>query len=147
MISLRPFTENDAFTIQRKQYPDMSLADIQAMIAEWKTRTWRNRYFEILAITEDDRIVGSVSLYEHSGSVASLGVEVYPDERRKGYASEGMKLMMDHAGKLGYRILQDQVQTENLPSIALHNRLGFETDGYVYRNAKGKDVLLYLFCL
>ena len=25
--------------------------------------------------------------------------------------------------------------------------LGFETDGYPYRNAKGREVLLYLYCL
>ena len=44
-------------------------------------------------------------------------------------------------------IIQDQVHTDNQASIALHNSLEFETDGYVFKNAKDKDVLLYLFCL
>ncbi|MBO6094088.1 MAG: GNAT family N-acetyltransferase [Oscillospiraceae bacterium] len=147
MICLRPFTENDAIIIQQSQYPDISISDIEKMIAEWNTKTCQSKYFEIFAITADNKIVGSVSLYEHSRSVASIGVEVYPDERRKRYASEGMRLIMNYARELGYRIIQDQVRTDNQPSIAVHNSLGFETDGYVYQNAKGKDILLYLFCL
>ncbi len=147
MISLRHFTEHDAETIQKKQYTETPIADIHEMISEWETNTYQGKFFEMFAITSDDAIVGSVSLYEHSKSVASIGVEVYPDEREKGYAAEGMRLIMNHARNHGYRIIQDQVRTDNQASIALHNKLEFETDGHVFKNAKGKDVLLYLFCL
>ena len=147
MTSIRHFTERDAAIIQQKQYTEASITDIREMVAEWETYTCRGKHFEMFAITADDTIVGSVSLYEHSKSVASIGVEVYPDQRRNGYAAEGMHLIMNHARNLGYRIIQDQVQTDNMASIALHNSLEFETDGYVFKNAKGRDVLLYLFCL
>ena len=147
MIGIRHFTEHDAEIIRQKQYPEASITDIREMISEWEAHTHQGRYFEMFAITADNTVAGSVSLYEHSKSVASIGVEVFPDERGKGYAAEGMRLMMKHAGDLGYRVIQDQVRTDNPASIALHNRLGFETDGYVFKNAKGKDVLLYLFCL
>ena len=147
MISIRPFTENDADVIRKNQYPEVSVPDIRKMISEWETKTYRNRYFEMFAVLEDGRIVGSVSLYGHSRSVASIGVEVYPEERGKGCASRGMELIMDRARALGYRIIQDQVRTDNQAGIAVHRHLGFETDGYVYQNAKGKDVLLFLFCL
>ena len=147
MISIRHFTEHDAAIIQQKQYTETPTADIHKMISEWETNTCQGRFFEMFAITSDDTIIGSVSLYEHSKSVVSIGVEVYPDQRRNGYAAKGMRLIMDHARNLGYRIVQDQVRTDNQASIALHNRLGFETDGYVFKNKKGKDVLFYLFCL
>ena len=147
MIGIRHFTEHDAVIIQQKQYTEATTTDIHKMIAEWETKTCQGKYFEMFAITANDAIVGSVSLYEHSKSVVSIGVEVYPDQRRKGYAAEGMHLIMNHARNLGYRIIQDQVRTDNQASIALHNSLGFETDGYVFKNAKDKDVLLYLFCL
>ena len=139
MISIRHFTEQDATIIQQKQYTETSITDIYEMIAEWKSNTYQGKYFEMFAITADDAIVGSASLYEHSKSVVSIGVEVYPDQRRNGYAAEGMRLIMNHA--------RDQVRTDNQASIALHNSLEFETDGYVFKNAKDKDVLLYLFCL
>ena len=147
MISIRHFTEQDATIIQQKQYTETSITDIYEMITEWESNTYQGKYFEMFAIIADDAIVGSASLYEHSKSVVSIGVEVYPDQRRKGYAAEGMRLIMNHARDLGYRIIQDQVRTDNQASIALHNSLEFETDGYVFKNAKDKDVLLYLFCL
>jgi RimJ/RimL family protein N-acetyltransferase len=147
MISIRHFTEHDAIIIQQKQYTETSITDIYEMITEWESNTYQGKYFEMFAIIADDAIVGSASLYEHSKNVVSIGVEVYPDQRRKGYAAEGMRLIMNHARDLGYRIIQDQVRTDNQASIALHNSLEFETDGYVFKNAKDKDVLLYLFCL
>ena len=147
MISLRPFTAHDAAGIRQNQYPEIPISDIQRMIAEWETRSYQGKRFEMYAITANDVVVGSVSLYERTKSIASVGVEVYPSERRKGYASEGMKLFVDRAKALGYRVILNQVRTDNEPSIILHKHLGSETDGTVYRNAKGNDVFLYLFCL
>jgi hypothetical protein len=37
-----------------------------------------------------------------------------------------------------------QIRADNVVSSALHNSLGFETDGYVYRNKKGNEVLIYI---
>ena len=147
MIGLRPFTAHDAENIQQNQYPDVPISDIREMIAEWETHIYQGKHFEMYAITADDVVVGSVSLYENTKSIVSVGVEVYPCERRKGYASEAMKLTMNRAKALGYRVILNQVRTDNEPSIALHKRLGFETDGTIYRNAKGNDVFLYLFYL
>ena len=147
MIYLRPFTVRDARILQQKLYPEMPAEEIRRMIAEWKTDSFQGKYFEMRAIVAEDTVVGSISLAEHTKSVVSLGVEICPDERRKGYASEAMRRMMDRAGILGYRIIQDQVRADNPSSIALHHRLGFETDGYLYRNAGGKEVLLFLYCL
>ncbi len=147
MISIRHFTEHDAIILQQKQYTENSITDICEMITEWESNTYQGKYFEMFAITANDTIVGSASLYEHSKSVVSIGVEIYPDQRRNGYAVEGMRLIMNHAKDLGYRIIQDQVRTDNQASIALHNSLEFETDGYAFKNAKDKDVLLYVFCL
>lgn len=147
MISIRHFTEHDAIILQQKQYTENSITDISEMITEWESNTCQGKYFEMFAITANDTIVGSVSLYEHSKSVVSIGVEIYPDQRRNRYAAEGMRLIMNHAKDLGYRIIQDQVRTDNQASIALHNSLEFETDGYVFKNKKDNDVLLYVFCL
>ena len=147
MIRLRSFTAHDALIIQQKQYPDMPAEDIRKMIAEWETNSYQGKLFEMYAITAGNTVVGSISLYEHTKNVASIGIDIYPDERRKGYASEAMRLMADRARTLGYRIIQDQVRADNQPSIALHQNQGFETDGYVYQNTKGESVFLYLLCL
>ena len=147
MISLRPFTLRDAPAIQQKQYPEMSMEEIREMIEEWKTGFFQGKLFEMRAVTVDGTVVGSVSLYEQTKSIVSVGIEIYPDERRKGYASAGMRLIMDRARTLGYRIVQDQVRADNSAGIALHQSIGFETDGYDFTHAKGRNVLLWLCCL
>lgn len=147
MISLRQFTDRDAAVIREKQMPSASPEEISGMIEAWKSNTYQGRFFQMLALTADDSVVGSISLYENTKKIASVGVEVFADERGKGYATEGMKLMIANAEKRGYRILQDQVRADNAASIALHEKLGFETDGHLYANAKGRQVLIYLLCL
>lgn len=143
MITLRHFSPDDAEVIHNNLYPDMAIADITEMITEWNSFVHDGRYFEMFAVISDDRIVGNVSLYEHNQSVASTGIEIYQAERKKGFASDALALLMKHASEKGYRILLDQVRKDNHASIRLHEKLGFESDGYVYRNQRDYEVVLY----
>lgn len=144
MITLRRFTEQDAEWIQRYFYPDLQEEAIWKMIRDWNAGTYNGKEFEMLAILEDQQAVGMISLYEHSASVASIGPEVMPEKRNRGIAFEAMKLMMEKARRKGYRILSQQLRTDNMASRKLHEKLGFETDDYVYRNKYGHEVLIYL---
>ena len=125
-------------------YPDMSLSSISEMIDEWSTCLFRGRYFEMFAIISKEKIVGYVSLYEHSKNVASIGPFVIAQERCKGVATEAVSLLLQHAATTRYRILLDQVHKDNTASIRLHEKLGFESDGYIYRNQRDQEVVLYL---
>lgn len=146
-MGLRPFTEDDAELIRQKQYPCESLDSIHEMIREWQCGEYDGKRFEMLALTAGEAVVGSVSLYERSKSAASIGIEIFEGERRKGYASAAMKLLLERAAASGYKLILNQVLTGNAPSKALHEKLGFETDGYIYKNAKGREVLLYTRCI
>jgi RimJ/RimL family protein N-acetyltransferase len=146
-VRLRRFSEADASALRQKQYPDADIAEIKEMIRAWNAGSYLGNRFDVFAITANGAVVGSVSLYERSKNTVSVGAEVFSDERRRGYAAEGMRRILAIAKERGYRIVQDQVAADNKASIALHETLGFETDGYVYRNAKDRPVLLYLLCL
>ena len=147
MISLRHFTEDDAEIIRQKQWPDLSTEEIVSIINDWKTLKYEDKYFEMLAIVADDEIVGYISLMEHSKSVVSLGIEIYADERNKGYATAAMAQACKIAADRDYKIIQDQVRIDNKPSIALHEKCGFETDGYIFLNQKQKEVCFYIYPL
>lgn len=144
MIILRHFEHKDVRSIQDEMYPNLSENDIRDLISEWNTCIYQGRYFEMFAVESDDRIVGCVSIYEKSQSIASAGVEIFPEERGKGFASEAMADLLGYVSDRGYRIILDQVRKDNQASIRLHEKLGFESDGYVYWNQKNREVLLYL---
>ena len=144
MVTIRQFTHADAAAVQRGLYPDMTIPRIERMIDDWNSGVYQGRRFEMFAVVSEDGVVGCVSLYEHSARVSSVGAEIFPGERGKGTAAEAVSLLLHHASEEGCRIILDQVRADNAASIRLHEKLGFESDGCVYRNRRGHEVVLYL---
>ena len=144
MILLRNFTNNDAIEFQIKRNTKMSIDEIKELFAKWKEKEFDGRYFEMFAVMKDDEIVGMISLYEHSKSVISCGPEIFECYRKQGFAEESMRLAMDIAKEKGYKLVLQQIRTDNYASISLHNKLGFETDGYIYKNKKGNDIQIFI---
>lgn len=147
MIILRHFALSDAVIIQAKRHPAKAQGEIEQLIRAWNKKTYFGRRFAKFAIVHGDEIVGSCSWFEHSKSVASFGVEVWEGERKKGYAFMALTQLQECVRENGFAIVQNQVRADNVASIRLHEKLQFETDGYIYKNQKGGDVLLYLKAL
>ena len=144
MIVLRNFRDTDASIFQEKHSRHLSLEEIQELFRKWNLREYEGKYFEMFAIIKDEDIVGRISLYQHSENVISCGPEIFEGCCRQGFAKEAMGLAMEISKNKGYKVVMQQIRTDNGASIALHNSLGFETDGYVYRNKKGNEVLIYV---
>jgi RimJ/RimL family protein N-acetyltransferase len=143
MITLRRFAVEDAPYLQER-YSSLSCEQIEKMICEWNSGKFDGKYFEMLAIISGGCIVGTISLYEHSSKVVSIGPEVFEPYRKNGYGKEAMLKACRIAADRGYKIVSQQIRTDNAASIALHLSLGFETSGAVYTNAKGNQVAIYL---
>ena len=143
MITLRSFTIEDAPYLQER-YSSLSREQIEEMIHEWNRGEFNDKYFEMLAILSDERIVGTISLYQHSIEVISIGPEVFEPYRKNGYGKEAMAQACKKAAENGYKIVSQQIRTDNVASLALHSSLGFATNGSVYTNAKGNQVYIYL---
>ena len=144
MVSLRHFEESDAEVLQTYKLSGKGKDDIISMIHDWNTLSYKSYYFEMFAIQKDATIIGSISIYERSKRIASLGIEIFAPYRRMGHAYEAMSLLIEFAAKKGFKIILQQVRNDNLASIRLHEKLGFETDGHVYENQKGHKILIYL---
>jgi len=144
MISLRNFTNDDAESFQKMQETNISLDEIKAMFAKWGEKTCAGKYFAMFAIVKNGELVGSISLYQLSRGIVSCGPEVFVAYRKQGIGREAMLLAMDKAKNMGYKVVSQQVGRHNTASIALHEKLGFETDEYIYRNKKGNEVLIYI---
>ena len=143
MVILRNFIKDDALNLQKSRYPDLSIEQIENLICEWNQKQVNDKYFEMFAILFDENIVGTISLYEHSTEAVSIGPEIFESYRRKGFAKEAMIYACDIAKEKGYKIVSQQIRMNNIASVALHSSLDFETDGLIYTNAKGNQVLTY----
>ncbi|MCH5188215.1 MAG: GNAT family N-acetyltransferase [Oscillospiraceae bacterium] len=147
MVTLRNFRYDDASVLQRFLYANMPIEEIQSMILDWSKYEYHGKYFEIFAIIHDGSIVGTVSLSEHSDNVVSIGEEVFSAYQRQGFGKKAMNIALEIAKDKGYKIVLQQVRSNNIPSIAMHQSLGFETDRYEYINKRGNEVLLFLKAL
>ena len=144
---LRHFKSDDADILQQLQYINMPIEEIKTLICDWNKFKFQGKYFEMFAIVSDDKIVGTISLYQHSSSVISIGPEVFSPFRKQGLGKQAMRIALDIAKSKGYKIVIQQVRSDNTSSIALHKSLGFETDDCSYTNSKGNEVTLYFKAL
>ena len=142
MITLQPISNENIELIS--QYYKMSVEDKEALLNESETELHDNKFYKMFAILNDEKCVGTISLYEHSASVISIGPEVFDEYRQYGYATEAMKNAMDIAQSKGYKIVCQQIRTNNTASMKLHVKLGFETDEYVYINKNNKPINIFL---
>lgn len=147
MIHLTNFKKEDASELQQYGYLDLSTAQVEALICDWNKKQFNGKYFEMFAIVSDEKIVGTISLYQHSSEVVSIGPEIFYEYRKKGFAKEAMICACEIAKEKGFKIVSQQIRINNAASIALHRSLGFETNELVYINAKGNQVTIYLKCL
>ena len=125
----------------------MPIKAIEKMIGDWNSLDYHGKYFEMFAIVRDEKVVGTLSLYEHSKSVVSIGIELFLGSCGKGYGTAAMSKALDICREKGYKIVYQQVRADNLASINLHRKIGFETDNYVYKNQKGQEVILFFKAL
>lgn len=139
---LRMFTLSDRETVALRL--NISFTEAENTINEWNLGSFNGLYFAMYAVTEDETVVGMISLYGHSKSIVSIGPEIFEEYRRRGLAKSAMKDAMRLAEERGYKIVFQQIRTSNLPSIALHESLGFERESNIFKNSKGNDVYFFL---
>ena len=144
MTALRDFTTEDAENLRRLYYQNMSVEAVRDMIHEWNKLEYAGKYFEMFAVVNGDNIIGELSLYEHSESVVSIGIEIFPKFQAQGHGKQAVMSALEICRSRGYKIVCDQVRTDNEASIALHKSLGFESNMYIYKNQKNHDVYLFL---
>lgn len=142
MVILRKFEASDSALVSSKL--NLFLEKAKSIIDTWNSGCHNGVYFEMFAIQSENTLVGMISLYEHSGSILSIGPEIFEEYQRHGFAKAAMTEAMRIAEEKKYRIIFQQIRTNNAASIRLHESLGFERDSNIFKNKKGNDVYIYL---
>lgn len=93
MVVLRNFTASDIPILQKYCYKDLKDQEIQEMVDQWDRKEYEGKYFELFAVTAGQAVVGSISLYQHTKSVVSFGLEIFMQ-----YPAEGVCLRRGQGG-------------------------------------------------
>lgn len=80
------------------------------------------------AVDEADHVIGIIDLRHTLNAflkdLGNCGYSVRPTERKKGYATQMLHLLLEVAGNAGLRELHLSVERDNLPSIKVITRNG-----------------------
>ena len=94
----------------------------------------------LVRLTEDDSLVGVFVLsqiFRRAFQNAYLGYYGSGEHAGRGYMSEGLALVLDHAfGPLGLHRVEANIQPGNEASLALARRTGFRREGFSPRYLK-----------
>ena len=101
------------------------------------------------AFDEDDNIVGIIDLRHELNDFlkdfGNSGYSVRPSQRRKGYATEMLKLIIERARQIGMDKLQLSVETSNEASVKTITKNGGKYErSFTY---EGEDAAVYMIVL
>lgn len=81
----------------------------------------------LMICSHEGERLGCVDLTEYDGKKAFVSILIVgSDNRRKGFAENALRLAIDYAKSLGLHALYARILPENLPSISLFTKVGFE---------------------
>ncbi len=146
MIQLKPISLHNIDDFNGTSYDKMSFHEKKSMILESINKIHNNQYFEFLVVYKDDTVIGFMNLFAHSQHIISCGPAIKENFQGKGFGFEAERLALKHAKEKGFTIAVGGVDENNMASIKLHEKLGFELDRK-YSNNQGRTIRLYIKAL
>ncbi len=124
-------------------WPPVSEAGVRAWVAEQSKKQLENDVFRWIIETQQGEAAGSIDTHhcDHHAGVFSYGLDVAPEHRRHGYASEAIVLVLRYYFlELRYQKCNVGVHANNPASVALHEKLGFLLEGTQRRTVFSQGV-------
>ena len=93
-----------------------------------------NEQLRLMICSHKGERLGALDLTEYDGEKAFVSILIFDlDNRRKGFAENALRLAISYVESLGLHTLYANILPENLPSISLFEKVGFEpVDGLLY---------------
>ena len=91
----------------------------------------------LMICSHEGERLGAVDLTEYDGRKASVSILIFDlCNRRKGFAINALQLTAEYAASLGIDTLWATIHPDNIPSISLFKKAGFELVGsMIYRKS------------
>ena len=123
------FTNEDVLRFHNKEDQLSDLYGADTEIAEWNQPEPHNQHGWVLACKADGVAMGVCVVNNWDRNTASCQVhyDMHPDFWGKGYMTEAIRTIIDFAqDKMKVRCIETSMDEENVKSIKLAERLGFE---------------------
>ena len=86
----------------------------------------------LMICTHNGTRLGAVDLTEYDSEKAFVSILIFDlSNRRKGFAENALQLVISYAKSLGLHTLYANILPENLPSINLFRKVGFEPENSI----------------
>lgn len=142
MLMLKNIADKDIPQLKKYYFKNKSNFEIAEIIKEFQNKEYKGKYFEMFGIYSSDLLIGLVSLYQHNSFAVSAGPEIFEPYRKMGYGYEAMVKAYEIAKAKGFKLASAQIKKDNIASIKLHEKLGFELEAELI-NKKGNEVYVY----
>ena len=149
MVTICPMVEDDLpFLLQVRNASRDMLHDNREFSLDECTKWWRSTKPRFFTIKHNDISVGYIrtSNWDENNLSVYIGADIAPEHRRRGYARQAYKLMLDTLFKSGMRKVSLEVLSHNRPAIKLYESLGFVRQGVkrqeIVRDNKTIDSIL-----
>ena len=126
-------TNEPLYGVFEEQYPR---EDIEQFVENQQQYSLaETEQLRLMICSHDGERLGALDLTEYDGRKAFVSILIFDlDNRCKGFAQNALQLAIDYSKSLGIRELFATILPENLPSISLFKKAGFEAiDTMLYR--------------
>ena len=84
----------------------------------------------LMICSHEGERLGTIDLTEYDGEKAFVSILIFDlSNRRKGFAENALRAVMEYSKSLGIKALYAAIYPENISSINLFKKAGFEPDG------------------
>ncbi|MDR4988941.1 MAG: GNAT family N-acetyltransferase [Bacteroidales bacterium] len=105
---------------------------LEQYILNAQNNIYEDKQLRLVIVTRQHKQIGIIDLFEFDPhhKRAAVGIILAPDERKKGYGSEALQVLLEYAKSvLHLKQLYAGIGINNGPSIRLFQKAGFEITG------------------
>ncbi len=117
-------TDEPLYGVYEEQYTREDVA--QFVENQQRYSIAETEQLRLMICSHEDERLGCIDLTEYDGKKAFISILIVGlDNRRKGFAENALRMLIDYAKSLGLHALYACILPENLPSTSLFTKVGF----------------------
>lgn len=136
--------------LKQQPFPHINTWNSQEITEETVSHMISNNYRNsklYLGLVKDKKIIGILGISKRNANKYFTSIIIDKAHSQKGIGYIGMKILLEYIKtKYNIKIIYASIYEDNIPSIKLHTKLGYDNLG-IYGNRKGRNVIIMKYTL